>query len=74
MFLCHGVLMFNLLDFNDPKVVERMIWQAEMLVNFDGVVTFSIVPVLIYPPVGLLFFEFPYILLPVVAPIAPGQV
>ena len=66
--------MFNLLDYDDPKVVEHMIWRAEMLVNFDGGVRFSIVPVLIYPPVGLLFFEFPYILLTVAAPVTPGQV
>ena len=66
--------MFNLLDYNDSEVVKRMTRQAEMLVNFDGVFTFSIVPVLIYPPVGLLLFEFPYILLTVVAPVTPGQV
>ena len=66
--------MFDFFDYYQSEVVERMIWRPEMLVNFDGSGTFSLVPVLINPPVGLLFFEFPYILFTVVAPVTPGQV
>ena len=54
LFFRHGVLVFNFFDNYGSKVLENVIWGAEMLIDLDRIVAFCIVPVLIHFPAGLL--------------------
>ena len=62
MLLGHCLLLFDLLDYDYSKIVERVIGRPKVLIDLDRVGSLNVVPVLVNPSVGLLRLKFPYIL------------
>ena len=58
----HRLLVFYLLDDNETKVLERVVFGSKVLVDFDRVFSVCVVSVLIYTSVGLLALQLTNIL------------
>ena len=72
LFASHVTIGYFFDDYH-PEIVKSMVGPPEMLVYSDGPIFFSIIPVLVNPPVGLLGLDFPNILFGI-ATITPGKV
>ena len=62
LLFCHRLLVFYLLYDNESKVLERVVFGPEVLVDFDRVLSLYIISVLVYTSVGLLAFQLTNIL------------
>ena len=74
LLFCHCLLVFYLLSDNESKVLERVVFGPEVLVDFDRVLLLRIVSMLVYSSIGLLGFQLTNVLLAIEATIAPGEV
>ena len=74
MLFGHCLLLFDLLDYDNSKIVERVIGRPKVLIDLDRVGSLHVIPVLVDPSVGLLRLKFSNVLLAIVTPVTPGQV
>ena len=74
MLFGHCLLLFDLLDYDYSKIVERVIGRPKVLIDLDRVGSLHVIPVLVDPSVGLLRLKFSNVLLAIVTPVTPGQV
>ena len=62
LLFCHCLLVFYLLYDNESKVLKRVVFGPEVLVDFDRVLSLYIISVRVNTPVGLLAFQLTNIL------------